>query len=117
MFVPPPRSPRLLAALLATFREEAEASDDFTDACSALLAAVDRGESAALFLMSRGVHYALDPRLPPLVGAGVDVSLCAMDAEAEGLNTDAIASLGIQLGSQHDHARLLRDADCFLSWT
>ncbi|HNN94710.1 MAG TPA: hypothetical protein PKI03_20680 [Pseudomonadota bacterium] len=108
-----------MAALLATFRvpEGAAPSDDLTDVCSALLAAVERGESAALFLMSRGVHYVLDPRLLALIGAGVDVSLCAMDAETERIDTDAIAALGIQLGSQHDHARLLRDADCFLSWT
>lgn len=79
--------------------------------------AIARGEDTALFLMSEGVRYAHDPRLQPLLRAGVDVTLCAMDAEAHGLDTAAIAALGIELGSQHDHARLVRDADRFLAWT
>lgn len=108
---------RLVAALLATHATSPTGSDDFTYMQSALLAAIDRGESAALFLMSEGVRYALDPRLPPLLDVGVAVSLCAMDAEAHGLDPETISALGIELGSQHDHARLVRDAHQFLSWT
>lgn len=117
MSLPPPPSHRLLAVLLATYADSSRGSDDLVDVQSALLSAVERGDSAALFLMSDGVRYALDPRLPPLIAVGVEISLCAMDAEAQGLDPAAISALGIELGSQHDHARLLRDAQPFLSWT
>jgi len=93
------------------------AHDDFACVASALRSALAGGEDASLFLMDRGVLYAGDPRLLPLIAAGVDVALCATDAEAQGLDLDAAAARGILIGSQHDHARLVRDSDRFLSFT
>ena len=91
--------------------------DDFTCVDSALRGALAQGGDASLFLMDQGVCYAADPRLLPLIAAGVDVALCASDAEAHGLDLDLAAARGILLGSQHDHARLVRDCDRFLSFT
>ena len=67
--------------------------------------------------MDDGVGYALDPRLRAFVDSGVEVALCAMDAEARGLDCQRAAAAGILVGSQHDHARLVRDSDRFLSFT
>lgn len=90
---------------------------DFPSLESALLGAAQAGEEAALFLMDDGVFYALDPRLRRFIDAGVEVSLCAMDAEARGVDCDAAAAAGVILGGQPDHARILRDCDRFLSFT
>ncbi|MBL9005473.1 MAG: hypothetical protein JNJ46_14560 [Myxococcales bacterium] len=130
-FVPLSAPRRRLAVLLATapgerFQPLPPASDppshtlfadDFACVASALRSAVAAGDDAALFLMDHGVLYATDPRLPPLLAEGIDVALCATDAEAQGLDLMAAASHGILLGSQHDHARLVRDSDRFLSFT
>jgi hypothetical protein len=40
-----------------------------------------------------------------------------MDAEERGIDCQAAAAAGVIIGSQHDHARLLRDSDHFLSFT
>ena len=80
-------------------------------------AALREGHDVDLFLMDEGVACALDGRLRALVEAGAEATVCAMDAEARGLSADAIVAAGVQLGSQHDHARLLRDSDRFLSFT
>ncbi len=67
--------------------------------------------------MDGGVLYALDPRTQDLIAAGVDVSLCAMDAEAHGVDPREVTRRDIVLGSQRDHARLVRDCDPFLCFT
>jgi hypothetical protein len=95
----------------------AAAADDFALVASAVQAVRSDGGDASLFLMDRGVLYAADPRLLTLLADGVDVALCATDAEAQGLDLDACAAHGILVGSQHDHARLVRDSDRFLSFT
>jgi hypothetical protein len=71
------------------------------------LALIDDPERAQLFLMDEGVHAAEEPRLRALLDAGLDASLCAMDAEARGL---APRDGGVRFGAQHDHARMIRDA-------
>lgn len=95
----------------------AASGDDFACVASALLSALDAGGDASLFLMDGGVLYALDPRTQDLIAAGVDVSLCAMDAEAHGVDPHEVTRRGIVLGSQRDHARLVRDCDPFLCFT
>ena len=102
-----------LGILLATGPQEG----DFSVVESAVVAAQARGEDVDLFLMDAGVDYALDARLRAFVDAGVEVSLCAMDAEARGVDCQRVEAAGLVLGSQHDHARLLRDSDRFLSFT
>jgi sulfur relay (sulfurtransferase) complex TusBCD TusD component (DsrE family) len=69
---------------------------------------------AALFLMDDGVHAAADARVRALVDEGAEVSLCAMDAEARGVHFDLG---GIRLGSQHDHAEMLRTAARVIAMT
>ena len=108
-----PRSAKKLGILLASGPRDG----DFSVVESAIRGAQARGEEVALFLMDAGVDYALEARLLALVDAGLDVSLCAMDAEAHGLDGARLQAAGITLGSQHDHARLLRDSDRFLSFT
>ncbi len=105
-----------LGLLLATAPHEG----DFSVVAAAVDHALRAGREVSLFLMDDGVAYALDPRLALLVQAGVEVTLCAMDAEARGLSPKMIETLeaaGMRLGSQHDHARILRDSDRFLSFT
>lgn len=80
-------------------------------------AALAEGYDVDLFLMDAGVRCALDPRLQALIQAGADATVCAMDAEAQGVSAEALVEAGVHLGSQHDHARLLRDSDRFLSFT
>lgn len=108
-----PARRRRLGVLLATGPLE----DDFPTVQSLLQAALADDEDASLFLMDDGVRYACDGRLAPLLLGGVDIALCASDAEAHAIDTDAAAAAGILIGSQHDHARLLRDCDRFLSFT
>ena len=105
-------APRL-GVLLATAPEEG----DFPLVQGVVEAALSAGRDVGLFLMDDGVRYALDPRLAPLLRAGVEVTACATDAEARGLPAGVIESAGVLLGSQHDHAPLVRDSDRFLSFT
>jgi sulfur relay (sulfurtransferase) complex TusBCD TusD component (DsrE family) len=93
------------------------AEGDFPLIASALDGALRDGVDAALFLMDDGVGYALDARVQPFLAAGVEVALCAMDAESRSIDCQAAAAAGVIIGSQHDHARLLRDSDRFLSFT
>ncbi|MCS6913980.1 MAG: DsrE family protein [Myxococcales bacterium] len=77
-------------------------------------AALAQGRQVGLFLMDAGCSWALDGRLQALIRDGVEATICAMDAEARGLDVAAIAAAGVHLGSQHDHARLVRDSHRFL---
>jgi hypothetical protein len=86
------------------------AGDNRVDAAFALAA---EAESPTIFLMHTGVRALADPRLGPLVDAGVDVIACAMDAEAHGQPAPG----GVRLGSQYDHAVLARDATRFVALT
>jgi len=106
------RAPRI-GILVATGPD----AGDFALIESAVAGGLAAGADVSIFLMDAGVGYALDRRLRPLLDSGVEVALCAMDAEARGLDCQAAAAAGVVLGSQHDHARLLRDSDRFLSFT
>lgn len=64
-------------------------------------------DEAQLFLMDDGVRAAVAPALVAAVDEGLDVALCAMDAEARGV---APFAGGPRFGSQWDHAVMVRDA-------
>jgi sulfur relay (sulfurtransferase) complex TusBCD TusD component (DsrE family) len=107
------RAGQKLGILLAS----APTDGDFPVVESGIARALEHGDDVAIFLMDAGVGYALDARLAALLAAGVEVSLCAMDAEARGIDCGRAQAAGVLLGSQHDHARLVRDSDQFLSFT
>lgn len=102
-----------LGVLIATAPEEG----DLPAVRSLIQDALRNGHEIDLFLMDQGVRYALDADLGRWVAAGVDVTLCAHDAEAQGVDTAAAAARGVVLGSQRDHAHLLRRSDRFYSFT
>jgi hypothetical protein len=72
---------------------------------------IARPEATQLFLMDEGVHLSADPRLLALLDAGLEVTVCAMDAEARGVPLHP----GIRAGSQYDHAVMMRDAKTVLT--
>jgi hypothetical protein len=81
-----------------------------------ILCAVERAElreATQVFFMNDGVLLAGDARLSALIDAGLDATVCAMDAEARGV----VPVDGVRLGSQDDHARMLRSASRFLAIT
>lgn len=84
---------------------------------SAVEAALLVGDSIELFLMADGVHYALTASMRAYLAAGADVTVCAMDAEAHGLDPAQLTAIGVTLGSQRDHAHILLRCDRFLSFT
>jgi sulfur relay (sulfurtransferase) complex TusBCD TusD component (DsrE family) len=92
-------------------------ADDFALFASHVKAALERGHEVALFLMDDGTGYALDARVIALIDAGVEVAMCAMDAERRGIDCAQAEAAGVLVGSQYDHARLVRDSDRFLSFT
>ena len=84
---------------------------------SAVEAALHAGDHIELFLMADGVHYALSPSIAAFIAAGAEVTICAMDAEANALDLDRITAAGVTLGSQRDHAHIMLRSDRFLSFT
>ena len=84
---------------------------------SAVYGALQDGDSVELFLMGDGVLYALTPSMRAFLAAGVDVTVCAMDAEALAIDLEQAAAAGVTLGSQRDHAHLMRRSQRFLSFT
>ncbi|HZS40744.1 MAG TPA: hypothetical protein VFF06_28120 [Polyangia bacterium] len=89
-----------LGVLLADDRRLAEAGE-------AIRSLAREPSGAALFLMDDGARAASAPLMMELLEAGVEVALCAADAEARGvLPVDG----GPRFGSQYDHAVMVRDA-------
>lgn len=84
---------------------------------SAVEAALRAGDSIELFLMADGVHYALTAGVRAYLAAGAEVTVCAMDAEAQALDPAQLTACGVTLGSQRDHAHILLRSDRFLSFT
>jgi sulfur relay (sulfurtransferase) complex TusBCD TusD component (DsrE family) len=70
-------------------------------------AAIDGGHDVRVFLMDDGVSVVGDPALAALAERGVELALCASDADARG----ACAPDVVTLGSQLDHAGFARDCD------
>jgi hypothetical protein len=71
-------------------------------------------DDAQLFLMDEGVRVAADGRLRAAIDDGLEASLCAMDAEARGIQP---LSGGPRFGSQFDHAVMIRDATRVVAMT
>jgi sulfur relay (sulfurtransferase) complex TusBCD TusD component (DsrE family) len=95
----------------------APAEGDAPLIASAVYSALQDGDVIDLFLMGDGVHYALTPSVRDFLAAGVDVTLCAMDAEAVGLDLAQAAAVGVTVGSQRDHAKLVQRCQRFLCFT
>lgn len=83
---------------------------------AAIQQALAQGDEVGVFLMSQGVGWVEEGSLAELVAHGVEVIVCGTDAEAHGLDERGLTERGVRLGSQHDHARLLRDSDEFWSF-
>jgi hypothetical protein len=64
-------------------------------------------DEAQLFLMDDGVRAADAPALRAAIDDGLEAALCAMDAEARGVQQ---VTGGPRFGSQWDHAVMVRDA-------
>jgi hypothetical protein len=67
-------------------------------------------KEAQLFLMDDAVRAAALPLLRAAIDEGLDVALCAMDAQARGIRADTLLGGGPRFGSQWDHAVMVRDA-------
>ena len=77
------------------------------------IARAEAGSDVQIFLMDDGVLAA--PELASLIERGVEVTACAMDAEARGL--DPTRAAGVRLGSQYDHAVMVRDSSELCAFT
>ena len=76
-------------------------------------AARGRGLEVGLFLMDQAVRWAGDPRVAGLLDEGCDVVACGLS-----VTRAAIACLpGVVVGSQDDHAALVRRADRLVAFT
>ena len=84
---------------------------------SAVAGALQAGDSIDMFLMGDGVQYALTPMVRRFIAAGVEVTVCAMDAEALAIDLQQAVAAGVILGSQRDHAHILLRSQRFLSFT
>ena len=105
------------AAKLGILVATAPQAGDLPIVLSSIARALREGDDVALFLMDDGVGYALEPRVTSFIDEGLEIALCAMDAEARGLDFRRAEAAGVIIGSQYDHGRLLRDSDRFLSFT
>jgi sulfur relay (sulfurtransferase) complex TusBCD TusD component (DsrE family) len=81
-------------------------SADARRAARLVAAALDRGITPRLFLMADGVHNVDRGPLAEWVGQ-VDITLCAVNAEAAG----TARRDGVRFGSQHDHMVLVTSSD------
>jgi hypothetical protein len=77
------------------------------------LPSIERPEATQLFLMDEGVRLASDARIVALVDAGLEATVCATDAEAR----HVVPPAGVRLGSQYDHATMIRDARTIIALT
>jgi hypothetical protein len=78
------------------------------------LSAIGEPETSRLFLMHRGVRVAHHPALRQLHDRGLEITLCATDAE---FHQVAVFDGGPSFGSQYDHAAMMRDAAAIVAIT
>lgn len=102
-----------IGVLIATAPDEG----DLPSLQALMQEALQKGHDVDLFLMDEGVRYATDANLAVWVATGIDVMLCAHDAEARGVDLRLATARGVLLGTQRDHAFLLRRSDRFYSFT
>ncbi len=103
---------RSLAIVVSTAPERG----DVDRALSIARAATDLGAEVGIFFMHLSVA-GLSPRRDALLAAsedGVELIACASSADEWGLSADA---LGVDLGSQDDHAALVHRADRLVALT
>ena len=75
-------------------------------------AARDEGHEVSIFLMYDGVYNVNKKEFADLVIKGVDIAICAFNAEQR-----KVARVeGILFGSQYDHACIASDVDRFISF-
>ena len=75
-------------------------------------AARDEGHEVSIFLMYDGVYNVNKKEFAELVDKGVEIAICALNAEQR-----KVAKVdGILFGSQYDHACIASDVDRFISF-
>jgi sulfur relay (sulfurtransferase) complex TusBCD TusD component (DsrE family) len=89
------------------------ARGDFDRAERLARAARARGADVALFLMDAAVVWGGHARAAALIDEGCEVTLCGTNSEAAGV----VPAPGVHVGSQDDHARLVRVADRVVAFT
>jgi len=75
-------------------------------------AARDEGHEVSIFLMYDGVYNVNKREFAELVDKGVDIAICAFNAEQRKVGKIE----GILFGSQYDHACIASDVDRFISF-
>ncbi|MFA4936573.1 MAG: DsrE family protein [Candidatus Methanoperedens sp.] len=75
-------------------------------------AAREQGHDVSIFLMYDGVYNVNNKEFAELVNKGVEITICAFNAEQR-----RVAKVdGILFGSQYDHACIANSADRFVSF-
>ena len=75
-------------------------------------AARDCGHDVSIFLMYDGVYNVNKKEFAELAGKGIEIAICAFNAEQR-----KVAKVdGILFGSQYDHACIASDVDRFISF-
>lgn len=75
-------------------------------------AAREEGHDVSIFLMYDGVYNVNKKEFAELVDKGVEIAICAFNAEQR-----KVAKVdGILFGSQYDHACIASDVDRFVSF-
>ncbi len=75
-------------------------------------AAREQGHEVSIFLMYDGVYNMQKKAFTDLVEKGVNIAVCALNAEQRNLAKIE----GILFGSQYDHACIASDVDRFISF-
>ncbi|MCX9083855.1 MAG: DsrE family protein [Candidatus Methanoperedens sp.] len=75
-------------------------------------AARDEGHHVSIFLMYDGVHNVNKKEFAELADKGVDIAICAFNAEQRKIGKID----GMLFGSQYDHACIASDVDRFISF-
>ena len=75
-------------------------------------AAREEGHEVSIFLMYDGVYNVNKKEFAELAGKGVDIAICAFNAEQRKISKVD----GILFGSQYDHACVASDVDRLISF-
>lgn len=75
-------------------------------------AALEQGHEVFIFLMYEGVYNIHKKEFSELVNKGVNITLCALNAEQRKVNKVD----GVLFGSQYDHACNASEVDRFLTF-
>ncbi len=75
-------------------------------------AAKEAGHEVSIFLMYDGVYNAYKKEFAELIDKGVNIAVCALNAEQRRMGKVD----GILFGSQYDHACIASNVDRFISF-